>query len=315
MRAIPSLAVDPGATSSSERPELFAACNGLDICYQTFGEAEADPLLLIMGLGGQMITWPDEFCQMLAETGFYVVRFDNRDCGRSTHLDRLGVPSLGKVLSKRVPPAYTLDNMADDVVGLLDHLELRSAHVVGASLGGMVAQTLALKEPGRVRSLTSVMSSTGSRFRGQASLALLPRLLSTISDDRATAMSALKSALDAARSPSYAPDREWTHQMLELTFDRGFSSDGLRRQLAAALSAPNRTRALARITQPTLVVHGAADRLISVSGGRATARAIPSAYLLELAGMGHDLPRDLWHVIVTSIRVNAERVRSGAVER
>lgn len=305
----------PTEAAAIAQPEQFARCNDIDICYQTFGDATAEPLLLIMGLGGQMITWPDGLCQLLAESGFFVIRFDNRDCGRSTHLDWLGTPSLWRVLSRRVPPPYTLETMADDAIGLLEHLELESAHIVGASLGGMVAQTLVLQHPARVRSLVSIMSSTGSRIWGQTSPTLLPLLLSGLSADREKTLSTLEKALALAGSTAYDTDPAWTKHMLESSFDRGFSRSGFRRQLTAALSASDRTRSLARVTQPTLVIHGSVDRLVSPTGGRATARAIPNAHLLELAGMGHDLPAELWPAFTTGIRMNADRAGTRAVER
>lgn len=305
---------DSSADTAANGTEQFARCNGVDLCYQTFGDGTGEPLLLIMGLGGQMITWPDGLCELLAKSGFYVIRFDNRDCGRSTHLEWLGTPRLRRVLARLEPPPYTLETMADDAISLLNHLQLPSAHILGASLGGMVAQTLVLKEPDRVRSLVSMMSSTGSWFRGQASLALLPLLLSGLTDDRRRTVDTLERALAIAGSTSYATDAAWTRQMLESSFDRGFTQSGFRRQLTAGLTAPNRARSLARVTKPTLVIHGTADRLVAVSGGRATARAVPTAHLLELAGMGHDLPAALWPVIVTGIRMNSERSQSEAVK-
>lgn len=293
--------------------EKLARCNGLEICFEEFGNRTHETLLLVMGLGLPMIAWHDELCEALAASGpFHVVRFDNRDCGRSTHLDSIDTPTLAQVLLRRAAPSYTLEDMAADALGLLDHLGVGSAHVVGASLGGMIAQTLALKRPDRVRSLVSLMSTTGSRRHGQVAPRLLPALLRELLRDRTGYVTHFADVLESAGSRSFAPDPSWLRRMLIAAYDRGFSRDGYRRQLIAGLSAPSRLRGLSALTVPTLVIHGTDDRAVAVSGGRATARAVPGAHLLEIGGMGHDLPRELWPVIVNAVAANARRSRTPA---
>jgi pimeloyl-ACP methyl ester carboxylesterase len=192
-------------------------------------------------------------------------------------------------------------------LGLLDHLGLASAHIVGASLGGMVAQILAINAPHRVRSLVSIMSTTGNPLKGQPSFSMLPRMLRSIPEQRAAFVATFEEMLLASGSQVHPPDRDWLRTMLQGCYDRGFSVNGHRRQLAAVLAAPNRASKLAKITCPTLVIHGTADRLISVSGGRATARAIPGSHFLELQDMGHDFPTELWPEIHTAITLNTRR--------
>jgi pimeloyl-ACP methyl ester carboxylesterase len=284
----------------------------IDLAYETFGSPRDTPLLLVMGLATQMIGWPDEFCRMLAERGLYVIRFDNRDVGLSTHLDDAGAPDVLAVMGgdhSRV--AYRLADMAEDTAGLLDALGLDSAHVAGASMGGMIAQTLAIRHPERVRSLTSIMSTTGDPAVGAPAEAALGVLLAPPATDRE---SAVQRAVDTYRvigSPGFEFDEHGLRERAGLSFDRAYNPAGVARQLAAILAGPDRTADLARVAVPTLVVHGEQDALIDVSGGRATAAAIPGAELLVVDGMGHDLPRAVWPELVDRITALVDRVERG----
>ena len=286
-----------------------ARVGDVELAYETFGSPEDTPLLLVMGLATQMVGWPDEFCRMLAERGLYVVRFDNRDIGLSTHLHDAGAPDVLAVMGgdhSRV--AYRLADMADDTAGLLDALGIDSAHVVGASMGGMIAQTLAIRHPQRVRSLTSIMSTTGDPAVGSPAEAAMGALLAPPATDRD---SAVQRAVDTYRvigSPGFEFDEAGLRERAGLSFDRAHDPAGVARQLAAILASPDRTADLARIGVPTLVVHGEQDALVNVSGGRATAAAIPGAELLVIDGMGHDLPRDVWPQLVDRITALVERV-------
>ncbi len=284
----------------------------IDLAYETFGSPQDIPLLLVMGLATQMIGWPDEFCRMLAGRGLYVVRFDNRDVGLSTHLDDAGAPDVLAVMGgdhSRV--AYRLADMAEDTAGLLDALGLDGAHLVGASMGGMIAQTLAIRHPERVRSLTSIMSTTGDPAVGAPAQAALGVLLAPPATDRE---SAVQRAVDTYRvigSPGFEFDEHGLRERAGLSFDRAYNPAGVARQLAAILASPDRTADLARVAVPTLVVHGEQDALIDVSGGRATAAAIPGAELLVVDGMGHDLPRAVWPELVDRITALVDRVERG----
>jgi pimeloyl-ACP methyl ester carboxylesterase len=259
------------------------------------------PVVLVMGLATQMIAWPDEFCLSLAERGHFVVRFDNRDVGCSTHLHEVAAPRLLDVVLGRRPP-YSISDMANDVVGLLDGLGLRAVHLVGVSMGGFIAQTVALEHAARVRTLTLMMTSTGSRFVGQPSTRIIPRLLRRPAvDDRRAAVSAVVEMFRLIGSNGYAFDEEYLRDLATRSWNRGYDPAGYKRQLAAAAAQPNRTRALRRISVPTLVVHGLHDPLVAPSGGLAITRAIPHARFLGFSGMGHDLPRAVWPDLVSEI--------------
>lgn len=267
--------------------ELSADIGGVRICYETIGDPGGRPLLLVMGLGGPMTWWDDELCVLLAERGFHVIRFDNRDCGRSASMT--GRASLVGSLLRR-PTPYTLADMAGDAAGLLDHLGVPSAHVTGVSLGGMIAQTLAIRYPARVRSLVSVMSTTGGRLVGWPSPKVLPSLLGRAPRDRAGYVDAVLAAFRRIGSPGFEFEEERMRLRAQDTFDRGVNRAGTLRQLVAITAAEDRTPLLRRLRVPALVVHGKADPLVHVSGGTATARAIPGAELILVPGMGHDLP-------------------------
>lgn len=282
--------------------EQFARVGELELCYQTFGASDAPALLLVMGLGTQMVMWDDEFCQTLADRGLRAIRFDNRDIGRSTVLRDRGTPTLRQLaLRDRRGAAYSLDDMAADAVGLLDQLGIESAHVVGASMGGMIAQLIAINHPRRARSLVSIMSSTGSRLVGLPRPAMIPLLLRRPRADREGYVSDLVATLRAIGSKSYPSEAERLRRLAERCYERGHDRSGTPRQLAAIQTAPDRTAALRALRLPAAVIHGADDPLIRPSGGRATAKAIPGSRLVMLEGMAHDLPRPLWPQIVEVI--------------
>jgi pimeloyl-ACP methyl ester carboxylesterase len=290
--------------------ELFAPVSpGVELCYQTFGDPTDEPLLLIMGLGGPMIWWDADFCELLAARDFFVIRFDNRDTGRSSR-QRGRVTRLSLVRAfagRRVTPPYTLGDMATDAVGLLDHLGIEAAHVVGISMGGMIAQTMAVEHTSRVRSLTSIMSTTGKRTVGWQDPKLLPALLAPRSTERDAYVAGSEKFWRMIGSPGYPEDPLHTRTKAANTFDRGLNGPGVLRQMMAILTQPNRAPALRSLRIPALVIHGLKDRMVHASGGRATSAAIPGAELLLVDGMGHDLPRDLWPTFVDAIRRTASR--------
>src|SRR3954468_9345481 len=285
-----------------------AQVGDLEIAYETFGDAGDPPVLLVMGLATQMIGWPDEFCAGLAHRGFFVVRVDNRDMGLSTHLNSAGVPDILTVLGgDSSSVAYGLADLADDTVGLLDALGLESVHLVGASMGGMIAQLVAVRHPSRVRSLTSIMSTTGDPGVGAPSEAAMGVLLAPPARDREAAIQRAVDTYRVIGSPGFEFDEQALRERAALSYDRRYNPAGVARQLAAILTAPDRTADLGALDVPTLVVHGQADALVNVSGGRATAAAVPGAELLVLEGMGHDLPRALWPEITDRITALVER--------
>jgi pimeloyl-ACP methyl ester carboxylesterase len=287
--------------------EHTAKIGDLEICYETFGSADDPALLLVMGLGTQMIGWPDAFCARLAERGLHVIRYDNRDSGRSTHL-RGRVPTIRQLLLRdKSAAAYSLVDMAADGMGLLDHLGIARAHVAGASMGGMIAQTMAAHFPDRVLSLASIMSNTGHRWKGMPVLRVYPIFMRRPADHREGAIESTISTFRLIRSPGFPFEEEELRRMAQLAYDRGYNPAGTARQLAAILAAGDRVQELRRITAPTVVIHGTRDRMVRPSGGRETAKAIRGSRLVEIEGMGHDLPRELWDRIIGAIVSNIER--------
>jgi pimeloyl-ACP methyl ester carboxylesterase len=280
---------------------------GIRLCYDTFGDPADPALLLVMGLGTQMVAWHEDFCAMLVDEGFRVVRFDNRDIGRSTHMDGAPTPTLAQLLMRRPPAAYRLEDMAGDTAGLLDGLGIGAAHVVGASMGGMIAQTLAATRPDRVLSLASIMSTTGGRLVGQPALRVMPIFLKQAPRDRDAFIDHTETLFKTIGSSGIQRDDEELREVAGLMYDRGLDPAGTSRQLAAIIASGNRTHALRRITAPTVVIHGTADRLVRPSGGRATVRAIAGSKLVKVDGMGHDLPRAAWDQVVAAIVENAQR--------
>ena len=291
--------------------ERLAPVNGIELAYQQAGEPGAAPLLLIMGLGSQMIAWPDGLCAQLAGRGFRPIRFDNRDAGRSTWLSDAGVPSLTHDAAgdtTRVP--YTLDDMAADAAGLLDHLGIERAHVVGASMGGMIGQTLAIRNPERVASLCSIMATTGAPGVGEATHEAREVLMTRPPGDREAYVEFALRSRRVIGSPDL--DEGFVRAVAARAHDRGLNPEGTQRQLAAIIASGDRTAALQRLDVPAVVVHGELDPLIGSSGGRATAAAIPGADLILIPGMGHDQPRSAWERIAGAIEENARRAGAGA---
>jgi pimeloyl-ACP methyl ester carboxylesterase len=272
--------------------ERFASVNGVEICHETLGDPGGRPLLLIMGLGGPLIWWDDELCRTFVERGFYVIRYDNRDCGRST----------------RFPSAsYTLGDMASDAAGLLDRLGLPEANVMGISMGGMVAQALASSHPDRVRSLTSIMATTGNPAVGWPTPRVVPAFMRPPASTREEYVEGALRLWRLIGSPGFPLDEQRVRRRATATFDRGIDPGGTARQLMAIAASGDRTGKLRNLRVPTLVVHGADDPLIDVSGGIATAKAIPGAELLVIRGMGHDLPPAVWPTLAEAVDRTAKR--------
>ncbi|PCC69192.1 Pimeloyl-ACP methyl ester carboxylesterase [Nannocystis exedens] len=288
---------------------------GIDIAYQRLGDPAGPPVLLIMGMAAQLIHWPDSFCQELAGHGLHLIRFDNRDAGRSTHLTNAPAPNLPAVLAGDLSTvSYTLSDMAADTVGLLDVLGIDSAHVVGASMGGAIAQTVAIEHPARVRSLTAIMSTTGDASVGQAA----PEVLSVLfagppGNTRDEVVAHALRVFRAAGSSGFDTDEAELAARAGLAFDRGHDPLGIARQAVASVASGDRTARLAAIAAPTLVIHGLADRLCDASGGRAIAAAIPGAELWLVEGQGHDLPPALRPELARRIAAHVRRAEAGRI--
>jgi pimeloyl-ACP methyl ester carboxylesterase len=284
------------------------ASNGIEIAYETFGAPDARPLLLVMGLGAQMLAWHPELCAALAVKDFFVIRYDNRDVGLSTHLHHAAPPNLLAAWGGDFSSAsYRLEDMAKDAVGLLDALGLHRAHVVGASLGGMIAQTMAITHPERVGSLTSIMSTPWIGI-GSPTPAARAALLAPPPTNRAEAIERAVRNQKILGSPGYPMDEAWIREIAGQAYDRGFDPLGVARQQLAIYASGDRTTALAHVRAPALVVHGDADPLVQLPGGQATAAALPDAELLVIPGMGHNLPRAIWPTLVAAISRLADRV-------
>jgi pimeloyl-ACP methyl ester carboxylesterase len=296
--------------------ERLAPVNGIEIAYQEIGDPDGEPLLLVMGLGTQMLAWDEEFCAMLAERGFRVVRFDNRDIGHSTMLNEAGVPRRADLfLGRRSSAAYLLSDMATDTAGLMDHLGIESAHVVGISMGGMIGQTLAIERPERVRSLVSMMSTTGSRRVGTPTLKAFSLLFAQFPRSREAYVERIVRTFKVIGSPGFPMDEARLRKMAGEMYDRSHRPAGVLRQIHAISASGNRTIALGQLRLPVTVLHGTRDQLIRPSGGGATARAIPGARLRLIEGMGHDLPRELWPTFAEEIAATAARVSNGEAEK
>jgi len=290
--------------------ERLAPVNGIELAYQEVGESNGEPLLLVMGLATQMLGWDEELCLMLAERGFRVVRFDNRDIGRSTKIDSAGVPKwTDMLLGRRRTAAYQLRDMAADTTGLMDHLEIESAHLVGASMGGMIAQTVAIRYPQRVRSLVSIMSSTGNRWLGIPTWKAFGTLFTRPGPGREAAIERTVKTFRTIGSPGYPMDEARFRELAGASYDRSHSRAGIARQLHAITASGDRTAALERLRLPATVLHGSSDPLIRPVAGRATARAIRDSRLRIFDGMGHDLPPQLWPDFIAEITATAQRFR------
>lgn len=280
-----------------------AQSNGIEIEYETFGDPADPPLLLIMGLGAQLVAWDEEFCESMVDRGFFVVRFDNRDVGLSTKVD-VDVDPMAEILAAlaggpaRAP--YLLTDMAADAAGLLDHLAIERAHVVGASMGGMIAQTLAIDHPGRVATLTSIMSTTGDPDVGQPHAEVLPVLLAPTPEDRDAAISQWVASAQAIGSPGQV-DEDWARRRAERSFDRCNYPQGAVHQLLAIVASGSRSEALRGLDVPALVIHGDADPLVDPSGGQRTHECLAGSRILVIEGMGHDVPKVFWGQIIEAV--------------
>ena len=294
----------------SHSPEQFAKANGIKLCYDRFGDRNALPLLLIMGLGAQMILWDDGFCSALAERGFFVIRFDNRDIGKSTKING-AAPPLPKLLEnaltgKPIEAPYSLRDMAADAIGLLDTLGVKRAHVVGASMGAAITQELAIHFPERLLSATCIMGSSGD-----------PRLPPPTQEAMEVLMTASPTEKDAfldrflwtwrvLRGSAFPELEERERARALRIFERGLNPAGVARQLAAIFASGDRTKQLPDVRVPTLVIHGTADPLVPVEGGRAIAAGIPGAKLVEIQGMGHAIPEAVWPRVIGAISDHAK---------
>lgn len=290
-----------------------APANGITLFYDTFGDRGDPAILLVMGLGAQMTLWDLAFCEALAARGFHVIRFDNRDVGLSAKIEGGPAPDIAKAMSGDPSSAsYTLWDMADDAAGLLEALGIARAHIVGASMGGMIVQAIAIRHPDRVLSMTSIMSTTGDREVGQAKPEAMAALLSPPPASREEAIELMMRTMQVIGSPGYPADEAELRKRTGEAYDRSNYPAGMARQLVAIIASGDRTEALARVRVPTLVIHGEDDPLVTLSGGQATARAIPGAKLLTIPGMGHDMPAQLREKFVEAIVENARKASATA---
>jgi pimeloyl-ACP methyl ester carboxylesterase len=294
--------------------ERVADIGGVEICFETFGDPADRPLLLIRGVYGQMIWWFEELCEQIASHGFHVIRFDNRDSGRSRPFAE--PPRLVRATLGLARPPYGLTDLAADAFGLLDHLGIRQAHVMGLSMGGMIAQTMAIEQPDRILSLTSIMSTTGSPRVGLPSRPLgLRYLTQRFPEDPGAFVERSMAMLRAQAGRGFPFDESALRGVVLRSVERGISTRGPQRQMAALLAAPDRTAGLKTLSVPALVVHGTADTVIGISGGRATAKAIAGSHLMVIEGMGHDLPRGMWDQLVDGVLRTVARAEYSGADR
>lgn len=292
-----------------------ANANNIEIEYDTFGDSSAKPLLLVMGLGAQMIAWFEELCMMLVDKGFYVIRFDNRDVGLSTKFEEAGVPNImNEVMAfqrgETISPPYTVEDMADDAVGLLDALNIGKAHICGASVGGMIVQIIAFRHPTRVLSLTSIMSTTGNPNLPQPKPEAMQVLLKPAPTERKAYIEESVKRRRILYGSGFPYPEDQMRKFAASTYDRSFYPQGMARQLVAILANGNRVSKIGSIKVPTLVIHGGDDPLVPVEGGKETAESIPGAELIIIEGMGHSLPPETWPQIVDAIAKNADKVNN-----
>jgi pimeloyl-ACP methyl ester carboxylesterase len=294
----------------AHQPPQIARANGIDICYEIFGDANAEPMLLIMGLGAQMVLWDDAFCKQLATRGFRVIRFDNRDIGQSSKLSggkRLTPMELLKLRFLKIPVAapYRLRDMAEDTTGLMDVLGIKSAHLVGASMGGMIAQEIAISFPQRLRSLTSIMSTTGNPRIPPPTREAAALLMAPPPATKDEYLARFAQTWKMLRVGSFPEDEALDRSRAERCFERGLNPAGVGRQLRAILASGSRKERLHTVKAPTLVIHGTVDPLVHPAGGKDTAASIPGAKLLMVEGMGHAIPIPMWPEIIDAINKHA----------
>ncbi len=300
------------SVAPSYHPPETVQANGIRLVYDSFGERSASPLLLIMGLGGQLISWDEAFCSQLAAEGYWVIRYDHRDAGQATRFDHAGLPDLltlypASLRGEPIEVPYTLDDMAADAAGLLNALEIPSAHVVGVSMGGMIGQLLAIQHPERVRSLTCALTSTSDPDLPQPTPEALAIFLAPPAKDREAYLDQSEASWRVLSGPHFPFDAGRFRKRAGLAYDRGYYPAGTARHLAAVIAAPGRRAALAGLDLSALVIHGDADPLIPPAGGEDIARSIPGAKLMMVAGMGHDLHPDLWTEFIAAIVTLARR--------
>jgi len=296
--------------SEQHTPASIARANGIEICFDAFGDPAAPPLVLIMGLAAQMIAWDDDFCAQLAGRGYRVVRFDNRDIGLSTRFTEAGVPNVQAAFmtamqGKPVAAPYLLSDMADDVVGLLDALDIPSAHIVGASMGGAIGQTLAIRHPERVRTFTSIMSTSGAPGLPPPTPEALAMLFKPTPAGQAAYFESYVQTWKLLRVGSFPLDEARDLTRAGQNFARGLNPAGVARQLVAIVASGSRKEALAGVRAPTLVIHGDVDPLVPLACGVDVAESIPGAKLLIIEGMGHALPISMWPQIIDAIAAHA----------
>ena len=290
--------------------------NGIQIEYDTFGDPSSTPLLLIAGIGLQMIIWDQEFCNRFVENGYFVIRFDNRDAGLSTKFEEAGIPDMQKEMEsamqgKKINAPYTFDDMADDALGLLTALNIDKAHICGMSMGAHIAQTIAIRQPSRVLSLISIYGQTGNPELSKPKPEIRQLLFTPPPKDREGIIDQTINTLKILSGPGFPFNEERRRQQVEEAFDRCFYPIGRIRQFVAGMASGNRKPALMSLSIPTLVVHGSDDPLILVEGGRDTAEAISGSELLIIEGMGHDLPSDgAWPQIINAMLSHLEKVNT-----
>jgi pimeloyl-ACP methyl ester carboxylesterase len=281
--------------------------NGIQIEYETFGEPASPPLLLIIGLADQLIFWDEELCEQLAQQGHYVIRFDNRDVGLSTKFEKAAVPDIVQTIEtlmqgETVNPAYTMEDMSNDAVGLLDALGIEKAHICGMSMGGMIAQTIAINHPQRILSLISIYSHTGNPELPQPKPEAMKYLLTPPPEDREANIEHTLKLFRTISGSGFPLDEDWIRKVAGQAYDRAFYPQGVARQFVAILTQKNRKSELGSVSVPTLVIHGADDPLVPVEGGKDTAEAVPGSELIIIDGMGHDLPHGgAWPQIIDAI--------------
>jgi pimeloyl-ACP methyl ester carboxylesterase len=298
-------------TETAHSAEQFARANGIELCYDTFGDRKAAPLLLIMGLGAQMILWDDGFCAKLAERGFFVIRFDNRDIGKSSKITG-EAPQLAKLLEKQltgkpIEASYNLRDMAADAVGLLDALSIKRAHVVGASMGAAIVQELTIHFPDRLFSATCIMGTSGDPRLPPPTAEAIEVLMSPSPTEKEAFLDRFVWAWRVLRASAFPESEERERARGARIFERGLNPPGVARQLAAIFASGDRTSALPGVRVPMLVIHGTADPLVPVEGGRAIAAAVPGAKLVEIEGMGHAIPEAVWPQVIGAISNHAKQ--------